>query len=1223
VELICFFHPRIKGFRADERCPECGRSFGFPVLNHPLRVADFDVEEVLGRGFYSVVLRVRHVKTGVLSALKVSPVAVYEQPDPDHPEIGGYGDRRDFEQESHTHVTVSDLPQVVAILNWGRSEVLFGPDPLEVYWTQMDLVRGSEISALLNDENAPTLSPRSIAQVAEDLLTLSASLVSRNIFHNDLHPGNAVVIALPTTQFRQRAIDPSIAVKVFDLGSASRRDLSNDRRLDDLEQIANQIHRLLDRYELTDDGDALSSDVRLAAQLRRVAQFYARDDLASRRLSASDMLDAVRRAFEFAIHPEQQRPLALQTVGDHYNAQTLPSEFAGLLMHDPGGRWTREVTSAGPQLLVGMRGCGKTMLLRSLEWAANAVVGITEDRTVAHRRLADLPYLGLFVSCAYLLRESRQRVGAGALHRLFLAYGREAIRAAGICEAKQLGNIDYDAVSRLFDLMRVVDPMIESQDPLTLPYIERTLSRAIQRESPSPGLGALSPLEAFSALARAVRELVDIWNSKTILYLLDDVSKRYVHEDSLADLLTQFSLKDESFGFKISTETQTQLLFTPSGAPAIRGRDYKVFDLGAEVLRQLRGAKGALFLEQVLAKRQDAVTNDELPPRDLLGLGSLNMIAESLRDGTNKRSSYHGLRALAAVCVGDIGDVIHLYQNLVSTNGGRARISPRRQHDTLVNESDARLQALVPLDQDNPSDWHYAHAAAFAQASHRELKRSDRLRQHGGVFVEIAGDDKEKFRMLTRLVDNGVYVIVGFRQRTKRAGHDPIWQFGLKFRMLLGLRFGIPLSSRDRFELFGSQANSWLEDPKSESFTSLEPTPTDWGFEGYFSADDDIDDEDDGVVDLVEERSVPPLPETSQQTLDLFGMPELAQPVAAGSRVARTTEVPLVADSLSWEVATLIVADGFEDRAVGAWGNYSGAIGRRLQRAIVLQYPASQNSDAVLQLAAQNAREVEAIPVDASNDPTALLEEIAQQSPASPLVIDVSAMTKPLIYGLVRSRLLLAREVWVIHTAAKVYEPSADDLRPAMAALQQGRFTDGLRLLDQVTPGDGVSFSPITLGPQSVEGSSRTLLAAFVTLKHRRLDALLQMVASDRVVGVRTVHSASSKHVRSRVIDQISKYQISSINGSVRQVAAMDAQATYEVLSEYYEQYVLDDSFRMEIGLTGTKMQTVGAAMFGAVARPASVYYVVSHGRDEAHFTHGTGASKLFRLSLDSRSEFD
>lgn len=1212
MEYICFFHPRIKGNDKHDLCGACRREFGYPEWNLPRTVADFDIEGLAGRGFYSVVVSARHRRTGILSVLKLTPQAVYQQADPRNAELGGFGDRRNFLDESNIHRDVSDLAQIVNIVDWGQETVDFGEAAMDICWTQMERAVGTTIETALDSEEA--VGPKMIAQIASDLLELSVHLTQRQIFHNDLHAGNAVIERLTPTAYRVRGIDSTIQVKVFDLGSASRNDRSGDGRLNDLEQISRITLQLLQHYESQQSTSSPASDIRLSAQLRRVAQFYARDDLASRRPTANDMLAAIRSAFEISIHPEQQRPLTFQSVGDYYNAQMLPTEFARLLIHDPEGTWTRQLTSSGPQLLVGMRGCGKTMLLRSLEWTAHAVEERGETRKEVADRLSHLAYIGLFASCAYLLRAPRERVGPGATQRLYLAYAREAIRAAMTCEAEGLANVAFEALDAFSELVsNAVPTYLPPEGAVTLSNFEQGLSLAIQREVPDEVRAKFVSLEAFTALAAGIRSLVDAWTNKIVLFLLDDVSKRFVNSDDLEDLLTQFCLKHESFGFKISTETQTQLLLSPSGQPALEGRDYQVFNLGDEVLGLLRGSRGDEFLEQILSRRQFAVSSAmELGPRELLGNLTLVDIAKKIRGaGGANATTYSGLRALAAICVGDIGDVVQIYQRMLQGSDGRTQISAQRQHEVLLAESSSRLLSLVPLDL--AGSWFYLHAAAFAQASHRELLvRTDRDRQHGEVYVEISSESPDAFEKLMRLVDNGVYVILGFAQRQKNLGDAPHFQFRLRFRKLLGLRFGMPLSNRDRFEIGPGEEPSWLDSPRSEAFSPAGASETDWVETWIMEA------EDDPVAEVPPIALAKSAVSDISVTLEVKDEDRVAFGLATTAFTSRIDKHPLSSDTVDWSAITLVAAVGFEDRAFGSLSKLAEVAQGLVNRVVLLDYPKTGDDHPIKLIARNLSQSVELVPVDASVDPTSTVNTlIAAES--GPILVDVTAMTKPLIFATVRAALTSHQKVWILHTAADLYEPTASTLEPVLDKLNAGEYDDGLRMLNLATPGEGSTFEPLIIGQQPIEGSIRTLLALFVTLKHERVDSLLRSLLSDKLVGIRSVHVDDAKDVHSRIIDIITNYVISPTNGELAQVGSMDAQGTFDLLVRYYERFVLDHAFQMDIALTGTKMQSVGAAMFASVARPAGVYYSRPLDRDSSRFTHGTGASALFEIVKVSR----
>jgi serine/threonine protein kinase len=1218
MEYICFFHPRVKGNSPMDLCAVCERPLEYPSNNPPALVGDYEVQRELGRGFYAVAYQVRHPRTGVSFVMKVTPRAVYDLPDPDDASVGGYGDRRDFEGECRLHSSLSDIPEVARILDWGEATVTFGSEPLAVYWTLMDLVRGELIENYYTSDNV--LEPRAIAQVAVDLLRLSEQLHARKVFHNDLHGGNAIILELAAGQQRRRAIDPGISVQVIDLGSASSEDKADPdgSRLGDVEQICIQLHRLLNRFDVsTHSAETLASDVRLSAQLRRVAQTYERTDWATRRVTPTDMLQQIQYAVAVAVHPEQFRPMDFFSLQDHYNAQTLPAAYARSLIYDPDGQWTNALTAAGPQLVVGMRGCGKTMLLRSLEWSAHAVVGHGEGSKDVSERVADLRHLGLFVSCAHLLRAPRERVGGDALQRLYLAYAREAIRAVQTCEILGIGEVDPEAVDQFCELVSSTVPTFDlPNSSVALTKIELQLNKAIQKDVPAEIRSSFIPLEAFTELARGIRRLVNVWANKVILFLLDDVSKRYLSEEDLSDLLAQFCLKNETFGFKISTETQTQVLLSPTGERALEGRDYQVLNLGWQVLAALKGQSGVSFLQAILDRRQALISGAAMRPvKERLGTTVLENIAQSIRRGstTGEHSTevyYHGLNALAAVCVGDIGDVLQIYHKMNLGLTPSDAISSATQHSVLLSESRLRLLSLVKLDVDQA--WFFHHATAYANASHRELTQRDRVRQYADVFVEISSADRENFRLLMSLIDNGVYVMMGFRERSKSESGPSIYQFALRYRKLFGLQYGMPLANRDRFELTGEAVSYWLREPRSDYLTSLEASATDWDPVWVEVGSSEEEDSETSAGRASTALLDPTLFDLHDEVdAARFYEPDLP-------RTTMTVEInslPLGKDTLAWANATLVAGVGFEDRAIGSLQHLLDLDCVPGNGFLLARYAGENSQAEVIEGLVRGVSEhVDFFDVDSTVDPTDVVSDALREVPAGPVIVDVSALNKPLIYSLTQRVLAQRENVFVMHTSAADYDPEADELRPVLDLLDAGEFVEGLKLLDTVTPGEGTEFIPLAIGQGSLDASARSLLVSFVTLKYRRLDSLLEGIATDKVVGVRTTHSSGEKAVQSRAVSLICDYLVASQNGDLRSVGAMDAEGTFKLLMEYYDRFVLDSAYRLDVALTGTKMQTVGAAAFASVARVANTFYSVALNRDTSRFTHGTGHTRLFEL---------
>ena len=310
---------------------------------------------------------------------------------------------------------------------------------------------------------------------------------------------------------------------------------------------------------------------------------------------------------------------------------------------------------------------------------------------------------------------------------------------------------------------------------------------------------------------------------------MDDVSTRYLNEEAVKTLVSELLFSSEKCSFKFTTEAQTlELVLRAPGqnAAAWAGRDYDVFDLGYEVNQKINERhKGPGFLEHILIARSGHyAAHPSTTPRDILGSASLEEIAERIAStpatSAEKKRVYHGREALAGVCVGDIGDVIMLYEDLLRRGANRPYpIAAELQSECYQAFCSRRLYDLNRR-HNELKDF----ALTFAEASHELLDRSykkdsskgRRLRQYTKLYVMVtSGNKPAQFQKLRQLIDAGVFVLEGGTEtpRTKTRDSDPITQFKLSYRKLFGLSNFIPLSDRDRFELSGDQLEEWLSHP--------------------------------------------------------------------------------------------------------------------------------------------------------------------------------------------------------------------------------------------------------------------------------------------------------------------------------------------------------------------------------------------------------------------------
>lgn len=1189
-EYCCFLHPQSKGPRLDSCCDECGRRFDFPLTQAPATINGRDVVQSLGRGFYGAVYKTTNPRTGLDTAIKVVPRTAYMPK-----EAGGWG--KDFESEAKLHASLSTEPLVARLQDWGDETLTFGETPIECHWMEMEYIAGRPLADLISD--GPS-SPRQVAQIAFDLLDFAQLLKQRQQFHNDLHGENVLVLTLPDSQARRMALDPHVAIKVIDLGSAAPRSKEGPERLGDVQWVATHISTLLDGIERRDDVDPPT--LRLTAQLRRIAEYWAAPQ--ARKPEPQDFMSSIRSAYNFGSRPRSQR-VNLSSVNEHYNAQSMPPWFAPELLHDPDGKWQTKLRGAGPVLVAGMRGCGKTLLFRSLEWTA---------RLHNDQALED-DFLAVFVSCASLLRGPRTERFDAPIQRLFLAFAREVTRDVQACELRPVGAVNYGALGPFAEMVKRLVPWFEPpRSTVDVVELELSLSTALQITVPLTPEGTepeFNTRVAFDELVSASRRLVDIWQERTMLFLLDDVSTRYLPADNVADMLSQFCLQSPDWGFKISTETQTLALSTPSGGPARRSRDYGYFDLGLEVFQECQNPR---FVQEILSRRL-AVTDGlaHLDVRDVLGVQSLGDIAETIRETGPQHPVYWGLAALTGMCVGDIGDVLQVFASILDR--GRKDgfpVAERLQHEAAFNLSEEKLIALAGIDE-----WLYRHAIAFAQASHHELMMStDRLRQYTRLFLQLDPEETpDLFAKIMDLVDAGIFVLTGGTTRIKSASSKPYMQFKLAYRNILGLTNRIPLSKRDRFEPPIKVLADWLTTPTAALLRGS-------GKATQESEDGELPESVASALLLAtgagidQERAVQPsiqgalAPATyeSPEPDDRLPPPRTLYVVTSSA----TTGVK--ESSFDWEKGRIVAAFGFEDRSRISWSNTLGAVVP--SSATFIEYPDAGLKRQIVDLVDAAGVPWNAVVADdlrTREQVDAFLREIGD----APLMIDTTSLTKALIYLLVSRALITRGRVHVGYTSATTYFPPDAQLAEVVELIESDKHVEVQNVLDEMVEGELGPYRTLGVGPNRRDPSQPSIMATFVALKHDRVSSLLDDTPVEAIAAIAPGKANGDDSNRKEVKRYLARNLVQRYTGEVLACGAHDHVGTFELLRELHRRYALGDGYNFEIALTGTKMQTVGAAMLGATAAPTAVHYSSPTTFVSSQFTTGGGRTVMFELLRD------
>jgi hypothetical protein len=1213
--LCCFVDPE---YSSEPRsltdvCPVCDRPFGFPLFEAPPEIGGFRVVGGLNRGFYSAVFHVTQGELETPYVLKVASKAIYEK-------FADYG--KDFEQECRLHRDVAEgSDHLVPIRDMFEADITFGDITIPCHVAQLDYVPGEALEDVLLA--APPPSSRTTAQIALDLLQLLEELQAKEAFHNDLHDGNVIVQRLSATSRRAEALDDSIRAVAIDLGSITDASKSGTTRLGDLRSVARHLESFANRL-LVRPGETSDLDYRLAGQLQEIAALLASDAVNQRPPEFAVLRERIRQAHDFVSSPWKEPP-PLRSIDDSYNAQTLHPWFVPKLLVDPDGRWREAISVQGPQVITGMRGCGKTMLLRALMFHARAAAhqeSVSGEELA--RALAADRFVGLYVSCNRLL----DPLGStDELHqpdaRLFVAYAREALRAI-----RHLREIDrtlpaVGAARRIAEVLgdyiaEVGDPA-NTDDELALERLTLRMLASLQRGEDRHVLRT-DPSAAFIALAEAIKGASPIWSAASVFFLLDDVSTRHLDAESIRTLVSRLIFSSDVCAFKMTTEEQTleYVLMSPGLIEKARpGRDYEVFEFGARVYERIRAplreGGGTNFIKDILALRaaQYPAHPDNISPAELLGDERLETIAQRIATlattAAERKRIYHGLRALTAVCVGDIGDVLAIYDAMFRRAGAeRVPISAEIQHQCFQDYCAQRLYHI------NHRDGRFKDAAlGFAQAARDLLVASargnGRLRQYSSVYVRVTTDDSDlQFEQLRTLIDAGVFVLEGGAPRTKTRDDDPVQQFILKYRKLFGLASYIGLSDRDRFELSGTDLRDWLAEPKRGKEILMR---------NLGGPLEDVDAEEAPLDIAYTPARAGETAIVRAQTLfeSVEGASEDAEEAErrvelASSRAPTSTEFTIEALGAT-RVRSVVLGLGFEDRTLTS--------ARRLlenveaEHAVLIRYEERGHAEEIEQMVRERIPKVEIL------DYRTLGPAADALPPVGPCVVDITGLAKPMIFQAVRRALSREGRVFVAHTQAQTHYPLDETIEPVLSAEKNGDVWALLDGLDGVWLGEAGPYSFEQLLLTDADESRRRHLIASASPKHQRLLSLVEHREFDRIQILVPPGDRPRDELARRAADVATRL---AETPEVTFVDSDDLAGALHEITQAHQRYYVDGNYNFELGLTGSKLHAVAFAAISSSMMISQAWYVRPSVFDPSRFSVGTAASRYFELRVPTLS---
>ncbi|UTA67556.1 protein kinase domain-containing protein [Emticicia sp. 21SJ11W-3] len=1178
-----------------EKCPKCGMNYGFPLDLHPAEVNGFKLEKSIARGFYGATyMATSKERIPKKRVLKVIPKGIYEL----------FG--KNFENECNQHSQLEN-EHIVEIHDYFDEDVDFNGTIIPCHVCVLDYVEGSP----LKKEMESDISIERLTQIVIDLLEILEVLKNNGKSHNDLHPGNILVSNLSQGTKRVDQIDNSIRLIVIDLNSTSDRTQSSETRLGDINWIGKSIQDLSKRFiaRKEDNKEELTDkESRILSHFENYGKLLSQKIISTRLPKFDDLIYDIKSTYRHVVDPWNET-FTLKSFDYAYNAQSLKPNYVPAIFVDPDNKFFNESVKPGPLIIYGMRGCGKTILLLGLtfysrisssnsdEYSRKGSLGIIE-------RVVNDRFIGLYINANKLLDVvgKKDEKIYKPLERIYLRFSLEALRTLRTLKKiddNSVGDFYYETLTNEINskVSNIDIPAINSDKEVEDILIKK-INLLEKNEGNEISISTAAPA-TFEDLSTAITNCSPILLNHKIYYLLDDVSTRYLNQENIIQIISTFIFQSSKCAFKITTEAQTlnAILFSPGNQEKTRiGRDLQTFDLGNLVNEQIRNNKN--FVVDILEKRNKLLSKDSnnYPhPGNLLGDTSLKEIALNItKTGANKKNKkqfYHGVTMLSKVCVGDIGDIIHIY-NLMLEEYKSSLHTPLKVE--IQNRVYQNVSANKLFDLDRNKNDLKDFALTFARASYKllmESKGSERLRQYNSIYVKITSGDQEfQIDKLRSLVDAGIFIYDGSPQAPRTTGNDtnPLLQFKLAFRKLLGLTNFIGISQSDRFELSGSELEAWLKNPQEGESILLKNKIIDNG---------DSDETSYGFNEVKRNTG-------SQATLDFLNSKQENKEIEnffVSENQIVMSKYPF-SDRLLNGCKQYVLGIGFEDRTYESLNKVVDNPNISKIYAIKHKLEEGRFND-IKQTLDKSSKEISILDI----------EEIDKIDYSLKTIIDVSGLSKSMIFRLLIKAKKSINEMVILETEAKSLSPSEEDLREIVNNQEQA--TEILKTVtESIELGELKPYTIENIYSTDTDESNSRVILCFSSSKFERMLTFLDHKQYDKILIINP-NKNDYRSQLARLSAKVIQDKYSSLETEVIDIEADKQNEILKAMTSLYQKYYLQEGCNFDIALTGSKIQTVCASIFAGINKINNCWYIKPKEWKSNAFSSGISDTFIYSVS--------
>jgi hypothetical protein len=829
----CFFCDG-KSFTYDGNCSGCGGPIDVSTSLLSITIGEYRPNKILGRGFYGWTLQVEdQLQT---FAMKVVPQHRLIRKVPD--------------AEPRNLVACSPHPNIASFIRFFSSVVEANGKTVPVSCMVFEYIENARPLRRIIDDDKP-LSRSDVVCILSGVAHALTRMHSRGLWHYDLHDDNVLVRNVAPDE----GLSERFQTKLIDFGSCrpKKPEFPEGGMRGDYFYLSKHIYALVSRFERSQLRALAPADRTFAAKLRQLAHRVADPNVSRRDLDPASIAVGINAALTECSAGHQlptfeemsaAMQVSLRDPLDKTNALNLEPQDVALLFTDTLG-WQALIKKTETVIVVGPRGCGKTMLLRYLSIASQARPR-RDERTAddVRRRLDQSDYVGFLVSCAelrtpflrswYKKLEQNDRSQAEDFCREFINthFVLEVARVIVWLKREGLTTIDNEELEPLLTTIAAL-ANVSSADRGTnsfssiegaVEYLERRSIHLSNPESPDgyvpSGLSGDDVLLRISTSLKAVR----FFASKEPWFLLDDYSVT-VFNTFVQKAYNPVIFRMSSQGrIKLSSEGEGPILSDTFGRQYKEGRELTKLNLG-EIYFRASEEEGRKFFESILQARFNATgigSVDKL--KQLLGEhehqgGFGKYIRSQARPGDAR---FYGFALLCSLCSGDVSFIIELFRSVVGTEWSADRPIEMMSQDRLTKQfAQRQLADLRSTADTGPKLYNLAnHLGGVLRAYLLESKDPNRVDERLRIVVEGNEELSQEAQEMQDALFRHSILISGGSCKSRRG--QPARQ--LFFRRLFAPCFPFSPTRSGSIELSFQRYEGFLLEPKTLKPTQDDPT---------------------------------------------------------------------------------------------------------------------------------------------------------------------------------------------------------------------------------------------------------------------------------------------------------------------------------------------------------------------------------------------------------------